>query len=65
MLTYFANGRRTNADCLCYDHQYQIAIYGISSDEKPLHVPNATTFFEMDTSKVFIFDKETQTWYEL
>ena len=65
MLTYFANGRRINPGDLCYEHQYQINIYGSSSDEKPLNVPDATVFMEKDTGKVFCFDKETQTWYEL
>ncbi len=39
--------------------------YGLSTDSKPTDVTNASTFFEMDTGKVFIFDKENETWHEI
>lgn len=39
--------------------------YGKSTDEKPIeNVENGSSFYEIDTQKVFIFDEETQTWIE-
>lgn len=44
----------------CYD------LRGLSTDKKPVkNVTNGSTFLEMDTSKVYIFDKENETWREL
>ena len=40
-------------------------MYGLSKDEKPLDVGNASVFFEMDTGNVFMFDKENKQWREL
>lgn len=43
-------------------------IYGLSTDEKPLFdtngmaVPNASIFYEIDKSQVYMFSAETQTW---
>lgn len=45
---------------VCYD------LRGLSTDKKPVkNVGNGSTFIEMDTSKVFIFDKENNSWKEL
>lgn len=40
---------------------------GLSSDTKPTHdqVPNGSTFVEMDTGNVFIYDKANKTWRQL
>lgn len=39
--------------------------YGKSTDEKPTEdVQNGSTFYEIDTQKVFMFDEETATWIE-
>lgn len=38
---------------------------GKSTDVKPTDVPNGATFLEMDTSKVYAFDKEGTQWLEL
>lgn len=38
---------------------------GLSADTKPNDVPNGSTFLEMDTSKVFAFDKQNAQWREL
>lgn len=38
---------------------------GLSTDEKPLGVPNGSTFFEMDSGKVYMFDEESKTWLEV
>lgn len=41
--------------------------YGLSTDEKPINdkVPNACVFFEMDTLKAYMFDKENMQWVAL
>lgn len=41
-----------------------VEIYGLSTDEKPTDVPNATPFLEMDTKKIFLFDEENKAWLE-
>jgi len=38
---------------------------GMSTDTKPTDVPNGSTFFEVNTGKVFAFDGHGKTWYEL
>ena len=37
---------------------------GLSTDEKPVNVANASTFYEMDTKKLFLFDAENKVWLE-
>lgn len=37
---------------------------GLSTDEKPVNVPNTSTFYEMDTKKAFMFDAQNQKWLE-
>lgn len=40
-------------------------IYCLSTDTKPIEgVENATTLYEMDTGKVFLFDEENKVWLE-
>ena len=38
---------------------------GTSSAEKPTDVPNGTTFLEMDTGNVYIWDEENEQWRQL
>lgn len=38
--------------------------YGLPTDEKPLDMPNGSRFFEMKTSKIYMFDEENKIWYE-
>lgn len=47
-------------------------IRGLSTDTKPVDsdlkegiIPNGTVFFEMDTSKIYMFDYASQTWLEV
>lgn len=47
-------------------------IRGLSTDTKPTDsslkegiIPNGTVFFEMDTSKVYMFDYDSQSWIEV
>lgn len=42
----------------------RVELYGLSTDEKPVNVPNSTPFYEMDTGKVFMFDTTTSAWLE-
>ena len=39
-----------------------IEAYGLSTDEKPMDMPNASPFMEMDTGKIFLFDEENAAW---
>lgn len=43
---------------------------GLSTDEKPIlanekKVTNGSTFLEMDTGKVFLYDEEHDEWIEV
>ena len=38
---------------------------GLYTDQKPTNCPNGSTFLEMDTGKVYVFDKENTQWREL
>lgn len=44
--------------------------YGKSGDVKPVNsggivsVPNASTFYEMNTGKIFLFDEDENTWID-
>lgn len=39
-------------------------MYGLSTDTKPTNVGNASTFYEMDTKKLFMFDAQNRVWLE-
>ena len=39
-------------------------IYGLSTDNKPTNVPNASIFYEMDSKVMYLFDGENQEWLE-
>lgn len=39
-------------------------IYGLSTDEKPTDVPNASSFYEMDTKTLHMFDAENGIWLQ-
>ena len=38
--------------------------YGLSTDTKPTFekIPNGSTFYEMDTGDIYMWDSENQTW---
>ena len=38
--------------------------YGLSSDNKPKDAKNADVFYEMDTTKVFLYDQSGKAWVE-
>ena len=37
-------------------------MYGLSTDTKPTNVGNASTFYEMDTGALYMFDQENGVW---
>lgn len=40
-------------------------IRGKSTDVKPLYgIPNGSSFYEIDTKKVYMFDSDTGQWLE-
>ena len=45
-------------------------IVGLSTDTKPtdavegIAITNGSTFTEIDTSNIYMFDEETHTWFE-
>ena len=44
-------------------HTYDM--FGLSTDTKPVEgITNASTFYEMDTKKIFFFDAENKVWIE-
>ena len=63
MITLNKQGNNTN-------HVW-LELYGLSTDTKPIHkfngvfMGNASTFYEMDTRKAFIYDAENNKWYEM
>ena len=38
---------------------------GLSTDSKPASAPNASSFFEFDTGKIFFYDADSSSWIEL
>ena len=46
------------ADCVPRD------FIGLSTDVKPTDVNNASTFYEMDTKKLYLFDAQNTVWIE-
>jgi len=37
-------------------------MYGLSTDTKPTNVGNASTFYEMDTATLYMFDEQNGVW---
>ena len=38
---------------------------GLSTDEKPTTVENGTTFVEIDTGKIYFYNKDDEQWEEV
>lgn len=47
-----------------YDSPRASSFAGLSVDDKPLNVENGSTFKEIDTGRVFRYDKENNLWIE-
>ena len=43
-----------------YAHEY----WGMSTDTKPLNVPNVSLFYEIDTSDTYMFDEGGRQWFK-
>lgn len=60
MITLEQRGQKQNWNTL--------KLFGKSTDTKPTHevkgekIGNASTFYEMDTKKLFMYDEETHDW---
>lgn len=40
-------------------------VRGLSTDTKPTDgIANGSTYFEMDTGKMYMFDQDNETWHE-
>ena len=37
---------------------------GLSTDTKPIGVPNTSSFYEMDTKQIFLYDAENDVWLQ-
>jgi hypothetical protein len=37
---------------------------GLSTDTKPMNVTNTSSFYEMDTRKLFLYDGQNNVWLE-
>ena len=48
----------------CYQSPRASSFAGCSVDDKPLDVENGSTFKEIDTGRVFRYDKENNIWIE-
>lgn len=44
---------------------HSLELRGLSTDTKPEDVPNGSSFLEMDTGEVFMFDAKNKIWLEL
>lgn len=55
MITKYSNF----ADGMCASD-----MYGLSTDTKPVDVCNGSSFYEMDTKKMYLFDEENKQWLE-
>ena len=48
-----------------------LELYGLSTDTKPIEkfenvfIGNASTYYEMDSKKLFIYDEENHKWFEM
>lgn len=63
MITLNEYGNKTN--------RVWLELYGLSTDEKPVKefegtfIGNASTFYEMDTKKAYIYDEENHKWWDM
>lgn len=47
-----------------YDGIRASAYCGRSIDSKPIHVENGATFKELDTGRIYYYDRENNKWLE-
>lgn len=39
-------------------------LHGVSTETKPVNVPNGSVYVEFDTSKLYFFNKDDAEWLE-
>ena len=53
-----------------YSNETAMSLFGLSTDTKPIDkykntiLPNGSTYYEIDTGKLFMYDAQNQQWYE-
>lgn len=53
----------TAFETYCCEHKHY-DFFGLSTDDKPFfEVPNASSFYEMDTMRVWLFDAGNGVWW--
>ncbi|MBR3645241.1 MAG: hypothetical protein IKN54_02390 [Lachnospiraceae bacterium] len=54
-----------------YSTSKPMALYGLAEDDKPTEtfndvaIPNGSTYMEIDTGKVLMYDAENAEWHEI
>lgn len=61
MITMYKNNNVNNVESGNREVEYR----GLSTDTKPTTAENGSVFIEIDTQKIFIFDKENEQWKEV
>ena len=48
------------------ESEREVELRGLSTDDKPTdNVANGTTFIEIDTGKMYLYDAENEQWQEI
>ena len=61
MITMYKNNNVNNVESGNREVEYR----GLSTDTKPTKAENGSVFSEIDTGKLFIYDKENEQWKEV
>lgn len=61
MISMYKNNNVNNVENGSREVEYR----GLSTDTKPTKVENGSVFIEIDTGKLFIYDKENEQWKEV
>lgn len=69
MITIY-NTKKSNIDRVNGEVFYLLELRGLSTDEKPITIANGTiengsSFIEIDTGKVYLYNIESQSWIEV
>ncbi len=61
MISMYKNNNVNNVESGNREVEYR----GLSTDTKPTKAENGSVFIEIDTGKLFIYDKENEEWKEV
>ena len=69
MITIY-NKKTTSYDYDDLKEKVNVELRGLSTDEKPIKIgeqiiENGSTFIEIDTGKVYLYDLENEQWKEI